>query len=67
MWAVNLDLHQPQEGLTVALASLRLAASFTVHELLSGERFQWRIGHNFVSFTPPVRQPHVLRAERYVR
>lgn len=62
--AVNLDLHQPHEGLTVAPASLSLTASFTVHDLLSSERLEWRIGHNFVSFTPGVRQPHLLRVER---
>ena len=41
---VNIDPHQPQEGLAVVPASLGLPPSFTVHDLLSDERFQWRIG-----------------------
>ena len=32
-----------------------------MHDLLSDERYQWRIGHNFVALTPGVRQAHVLR------
>src|ERR1019366_7406612 len=46
---VNLDPHQPQQGITVIPASLGLPPSFTVHDVLSGERFQWRIGANFVA------------------
>jgi starch synthase (maltosyl-transferring) len=61
---VNLDPHQPQEGLAVIPASLGLAPSFTVHDELSDERFQWRIGHNYVGLTPGLRQAHVLRVER---
>jgi starch synthase (maltosyl-transferring) len=62
--AVNLDPHQPQQGLVVIPASLGLPPSFTVHDVLSDERYQWRIGHNFVAFAPGVRQAHVLRVER---
>jgi starch synthase (maltosyl-transferring) len=61
---VNLDPHQPQEGLTVVPASLGLPPSFTVHDELSGARFHWRIGHNFVGLTPGLSQAHVLRVER---
>jgi starch synthase (maltosyl-transferring) len=61
---VNLDPHQPQEGLAVIPASLGLPPSFTVHDQLTGERFAWRIGHNYVGLTPGVRQAHVLRVER---
>ena len=60
---VNLDPHQPQQGLAVIPASLGLPPSFTVHDLLSDERYQWRIGPNFVGLTPGVRQAHVLRVE----
>ena len=60
---VNLDPHQPQQGVAVIPASLGLAPSFTVHDLLSGERYQWRIGPNFVGLTPGVRQAHILRVE----
>ena len=61
---VNLDPHQGQQGVAVIPASLGLPPSFTVHDELSGERYQWRIGHNYVALTPGVRQAHVLRVER---
>ena len=60
---VNLDPHQPQEGLTVVPASLGLPPSFAVHDLLDGERYQWRIGPNYVRLEPGVRQAHVARVE----
>jgi starch synthase (maltosyl-transferring) len=61
---VNLDPHQPQQGLAVIPASLGLPPSFTVHDVLSDERYQWHIGHNFVALAPGVRQAHVLVVER---
>jgi starch synthase (maltosyl-transferring) len=61
---VNLDPYQHQEGLAVVPASLGLPPSFTVHDELSGERFHWRIGQNYVGLTPGHRQAHVLRVER---
>jgi starch synthase (maltosyl-transferring) len=61
---VNLDPHQRQEGLAVIPASLGLAPSFTVYDELSGERFHWRIGQNYVGLTPGDRQAHVLRVQR---
>jgi starch synthase (maltosyl-transferring) len=61
---VNLDPHQPQQGIAVIPASLGLPPSFTVHDVLSGERFQWRIGANFVALSPGARQAHVLEVER---
>ncbi|MBV9192543.1 MAG: DUF3416 domain-containing protein [Solirubrobacterales bacterium] len=60
---VNLDPHQPQEGLTVVPASLGLPPSFAVRDLLDGERYQWRIGPNYVRLEPGVRQAHVARVE----
>jgi starch synthase (maltosyl-transferring) len=61
---VNLDPHQPQQGIAVIPASLGLPPSFTVHDVLSQERFQWRIGANFVALSPGARQAHVLEVER---
>src|SRR6201999_4512288 len=52
---VNLDPHQPQEGLAVVPASLGLPPTFTVHDLINDDRFQWRIGHNYVGLAPGVR------------
>ncbi|MDQ6836362.1 MAG: alpha-1,4-glucan--maltose-1-phosphate maltosyltransferase [Actinomycetota bacterium] len=61
---VNLDPHQPQQGAAVIPASLGLPPSFTVHDQLSDERYQWRIGANFVGLAPGWRQAHVLAVER---
>jgi starch synthase (maltosyl-transferring) len=60
---VNLDPHQAQEGLTVVPAHLGLPPVFGVHDLLSGERFAWRIGPNYVRLEPGIRQAHVNRVE----
>jgi starch synthase (maltosyl-transferring) len=60
---VNLDPHQPQEGLAIVPAQLGVAPSFTVHDLLSDERFAWRIGPNYVRLEPGSRQAHILTIE----
>jgi starch synthase (maltosyl-transferring) len=60
---VNLDSHQTQEGLAIVPASLGLAPSFSAHDVLSDERFQWRIGPNYVRLEPGVRQAHVIRVQ----
>jgi starch synthase (maltosyl-transferring) len=60
---VNLDPHQPQEGVAVVPASLGLPPVFGVHDLLSGEHYQWRIGPNYIRLEPGVRQAHVNRVE----
>jgi starch synthase (maltosyl-transferring) len=60
---VNIDPHTAQEGLAVIPAELGLPPVFTVHDLLTGERFQWRIGPNYVRLEPGVRQAHVNLVE----
>jgi starch synthase (maltosyl-transferring) len=60
---VNLDPHQPQEGVATVPAALGLAPSFTVRDLLTDESYQWRIGPNYVRLEPGVRQGHVLCVE----
>jgi starch synthase (maltosyl-transferring) len=60
---VNIDPHQTQEGVAVVPAVLGLPPSFTVHDLLADERYQWRIGANYVRLEPGVRQAHVVRVE----
>jgi starch synthase (maltosyl-transferring) len=60
---VNLDPYNIQEGLAVVPAHLGLPPIFTVHDLLSGERFQWRIGPNYVRLEPGVRQAHICAVE----
>jgi starch synthase (maltosyl-transferring) len=60
---VSTDPHQTQEGLAIVPANLGLPPSFTAHDLLTDERYQWRIGPNFVRLEPGVRQAHVVRVE----
>jgi starch synthase (maltosyl-transferring) len=60
---VNLDPHRVQEGVVIVPARLGLAPVFEALDLLSGERFSWRIGRNFVRLDPEVRPAHVLAVE----
>ena len=60
---VNIDPHQAQEGVAVVPAALGLPPVFTVRDALSEERFQWRIGPNYVRLQPGVRQAHVAVVE----
>ena len=60
---VNLDPHHAQEGTAIVPAHLGLPPAFTVVDQLSDERFDWRIGPNFVRLDPWTRQAHVLRVE----
>jgi starch synthase (maltosyl-transferring) len=60
---VSLDPHQAQEGLAIIPANLGLPPSFTAHDLLTDERFLWRIGANFVRLEPGIRQAHLMRVE----
>ena len=60
---VSIDPHQAQEGLAIVPANLGLAPSFTAHDLLTDERYLWRIGANFIRLEPGVRQAHVVRVE----
>jgi starch synthase (maltosyl-transferring) len=60
---VSIDPHQAQEGLAIVPANLGLPPSFTAHDLLTGDRFVWRIGPNYVRLEPGVRQAHVVRVE----
>ena len=61
---VNLDPHQGQQGVATIPASLGLPPTFTVHDVISGESYQWRIGQNFVGLAPGWRQAHVLEVQR---
>jgi starch synthase (maltosyl-transferring) len=61
---VCIDPVYPQEGVAIVPADLGVAPSFGVHDLLGDERFQWRIGPNYVRLEPGVRQAHVLEVVR---
>jgi starch synthase (maltosyl-transferring) len=56
---VTLDPHHPQEGVVVVPYELGLPPAFGVRDLLSGERFDWRMGRNYVRLDP-YRVAHVL-------
>ncbi len=60
---VCLDAHTPQEGMVAIPASVGVPPAFTAHDLLSGERYAWRIGQNFVRLAPGWRMAHVLTVE----
>jgi starch synthase (maltosyl-transferring) len=59
---VNIDPAGPREGLTILPAALGLPPAFTVHDLLADERYQWRIGRNYVRLDAG--KAHVLKVER---
>ena len=58
---VNVDPFAEHEGLAVVPASLGLPPVFEARELLTGERFQWRIGRNYVRLGPG--KSHVLAVQ----
>jgi starch synthase (maltosyl-transferring) len=58
--AVCLDPHNSQEGVCVVPADLGLAPTFEVEDLLTGDRFTWQIGRNYVRLTPGLQPAHVL-------
>jgi starch synthase (maltosyl-transferring) len=62
---VNIDPHQAQEGLAIVPAHLNLPPTFVVHDLISDteDRYQWRIGPNYVRLEPGTRQAHVNLVE----
>jgi starch synthase (maltosyl-transferring) len=57
---VNLDAQRLQEGVVIVADTLGLPPAFAVLDLLSGERFDWRLGRNFVRLDPGVRAGHLL-------
>jgi starch synthase (maltosyl-transferring) len=61
---VSLDPRGDQKGSLTIPASLGVPPAFTAHDLLSGERYHWHIGPNFVDLAPGWRMAHVIRVER---
>jgi starch synthase (maltosyl-transferring) len=60
---VCLDARTPQEGMVAVPASVGVPPAFTAHDLLSGERYPWHIGQNFVRLAPGWRMAHVMAVE----
>jgi starch synthase (maltosyl-transferring) len=60
---VNLDPHDAQEGTVHVPDHLGLPVAFVAHDLLTGDRFGWHLGGNYVRLEPPFKQAHVIRVE----
>jgi starch synthase (maltosyl-transferring) len=60
---VSLDPYGVQEGLATIPAQLGLPPSFGARDLLTGERFTWRIGPNYVRLVAGERQAHVIAVD----
>jgi starch synthase (maltosyl-transferring) len=56
---VNLDPQSPQVGVCVLPVSTGLPPAYPVRDLLTDERWTWRIGRNYVKLDPG--RSHVLR------
>jgi starch synthase (maltosyl-transferring) len=57
--AVNLDPYLAREDVVVVPSDARLPDEFPVRDLLTGERYRWRIGRNYVGLAPG--QAHVMK------
>ena len=66
--AVNVDPHQAQSGHVEVpfedFGFLERGDVYTVRDLLTGERFEWRGRRNYVALDPHSRPAHVFRIER---
>ena len=61
---VLLDPDQAQEGVCVVPHDLGLPPSFEVADELTGERFTWQVGRNYVRLDPDERPAHLLAVNR---
>jgi starch synthase (maltosyl-transferring) len=57
--AVNLDPRSPREDVVVVPPDIGLPEEFPVRDLLTGERYRWRIGRNYVGLGPG--QSHLMK------
>ncbi|MBS0449513.1 MAG: alpha-1,4-glucan--maltose-1-phosphate maltosyltransferase [Proteobacteria bacterium] len=63
---VNLDPDRAQSGwvdLDLGLLGLDGQRPYVVHDLLDGQRYEWRGGRNYVLLRPEVSPAHILRIE----
>ncbi len=61
---VNVDPHHAQEGVTTVPYDLGLPPAFGVTDLLSGERFDWSLGRNYVRLDPAFRVAHIFEVDQ---
>ena len=57
--AVNLDPFHAREDVVVVPAGRGYPQEFPVRDLLSGERYRWRVGRNYVGLSPG--QSHLMK------
>jgi starch synthase (maltosyl-transferring) len=62
--AVNLDPHAPREDVVVVPPDAGLPEEFPVIDLLTGARYRWRIGRNYVGLAPG--GSHVMKIGAHV-
>jgi starch synthase (maltosyl-transferring) len=61
---VNLNPHAAEETHVFVPADVaRSGSNFTVHDLVTGERYNWQVGRNYVRLDPHDQVGHVLRIE----
>jgi starch synthase (maltosyl-transferring) len=58
---VLLDPEHAQEGVCIVPHDLGLPPSFEVLDELTGERFRWQVGRNYVRLEPGERPAHLLQ------
>jgi starch synthase (maltosyl-transferring) len=66
---VNLDPHNAQSGFAyVPIESFQIDAAdpYQVEDLITGEKFTWRAGRNFVILDPNSRPAHIFRLRRLI-
>ena len=67
---VNLDPHHTQNGwleLPVEEFLIDAKKSFQMHDLLTGSRFLWQGGRNYVELNPDYSPAHIFRLRQHVR
>ena len=60
---VNVDVAWAQAGVCHVPYDLGVPPAFVVTDLLSGDRFDWHVGGNYVRLDPGERAAHLLRVE----
>jgi starch synthase (maltosyl-transferring) len=63
---VNFDSHHRQSGwIKVPLVDLGLADDepYVMHDLLNGQKYDWRGARNYVELDPHFRPAHIFRVE----
>jgi starch synthase (maltosyl-transferring) len=67
---VNLDPHDTQAAwlnIDLRLLQIEPESEYTVHDLLSGQRFIWKGARNFVMLDPQYAPAHILQVRRSAR